>query len=110
MSRPITALALLAIGVTVLYSANLGHAPIYLHDAEVLFALHALSIARTLHDANGRLLPLYFQMSQIGGNVWFHPAIVYVTAAFLRVLPLSEWTVRLPTVLIGLIDVALMYA
>ena len=59
---PGTALAVLATCVFVLYAANLGHAPVYLHDAEVLFALHAHSIATSLRDTNGRLLPLYFQM------------------------------------------------
>jgi hypothetical protein len=50
-----------------LYAVRLGDAPIYLHDAEVQFALHAASIAQTAHDANGRFLPLYFQMPDIGG-------------------------------------------
>ena len=93
-----------------LYAWNLGRGPIYLHDAEVLFSLHAQAIATTLHDTNGRLLPLYFQMPPIGENVWFHPAIVYVTAPFLLVLPFTEWAVRLPSVCIGVIDVVLMYA
>lgn len=104
-----TALALGGVAVFALYGWNLGHAPIYLHDAEVLFALHAHSIATTAHDTNGRLLPLYLQMPSIGENVWFHPAVVYFTAPFLRVLPLSEWTVRLPSACIGVIDVVLMY-
>ena len=93
----------------VLYTANLGHAPIYLHEAEVLFALHAHSIATTLHDTNGRLLPLYFQMPEIGENVWFHPMVVYAMAPWLKVLPLSETAIRLPSVLVGLTDVVLIY-
>src|SRR5881398_602821 len=105
MSRPIGTLALLVAGVFVLYTAKLGHAPVYLHEAEVLFALHAQSIATTLHDTNGRLLPLYFQMPQIGPNVWFHPMVVYAMAPFLAVLPLSEAAIRLPSVLVGLVDV-----
>ena len=63
----------------------------------------------TLHDANGRFLPLYIQMPQIGTDTWFHPMLVYVTAVFLKVLPLSEWALRLPTVFVGLVDIALMY-
>ena len=103
------ALALLAAGVLVLYAADLGHAPIYLHDAEVLFALHAHAIAHTLRDTNGRLLPLYFQMPQIGGNVWFHPMVVYAMAFWLRIVPLSEAAIRFPTVLAALADVILIY-
>ena len=75
----------------------------------MLFALHARAIAQSLHDTNGRFLPLYFQMPQIGENVWFHPALVYFTAIFLKLLPLSEWTVRLPTVCIGIVNIILIY-
>ena len=51
---------LLLVAVCALYAIDLGRAPVYLHEAEVLFALHARSIATTAHDTNGRLLPLYF--------------------------------------------------
>ena len=83
--------------------------PIYLHEAEVLFALHAQSIATTLHDTNGRLLPLYFQMPQIGENVWFHPMMVYALAPFLGCCPYLKRSSGSPSVLIGLTDVILIY-
>ena len=102
-------LGLLLVAVCALYAIDLGHAPIYLHEAEVLFALHARAIATTAHDTNGRLLPLYFQMPSIGENVWFHPVIVYWMTPFLGVLPMTEWTVRLPSVLVGLFDLVLIY-
>lgn len=107
--RPPASAALLLAGAAILYAIDLGHAPIYLHEAEVLFALHAHSIATTLRDTNGRLLPLYFEMPQIGENVWFHPAIVYAMAPFLAVLPLSEAAIRLPSVIVGLLDLVLVY-
>src|SRR5262249_46455237 len=56
-------------------AVGLNRAPIYLHEAEILFALHAHAIATTGHDLYGRLLPLYFEMRPIGANVWFHPAL-----------------------------------
>jgi len=80
----------IASATLILYTIDLGRAPIYLHEAEILFALHAQSIATTAHDLYGRFLPVYFQMKPIGDNVWFQPAIVYFTALFLRVLPLTE--------------------
>jgi len=92
------------------YVWRLSDTPIYLHDAEVLFALHARALAATLHDANGRLLPLYIQMPQIGGDTWFHPMLPYVTAIFLKVLPLSEWSLRLPAVFVGVADLLLVGA
>jgi len=100
---------LLLVAACALYAIDIGRAPIYLHDAEVLFALHAHSIITTAHDTNGRLLPLYFKMPSIGENVWFHPVIVYWMAPFLGILPMSEWAVRLPSVFVGMIDLALIY-
>jgi hypothetical protein len=101
--------AALGAAAFVLYAARLEHTPIYLHDAEILFGLQAHALASTARDLSGRLLPLYFQMTPIGENVWFHPVIVYVTAAFLKTLPFAEWSVRLPSAAIGALDVALVY-
>jgi 4-amino-4-deoxy-L-arabinose transferase-like glycosyltransferase len=109
MPKPTAALAVLIAAALAIYSANIGHAPIYLHEAEVLFALHAQSIATTLHDTNGRLLPLYFQMPQLGENVWFHPMVVYAMVPWLEILPLSETAIRLPSVLVGLTNLILIY-
>ena len=103
------AIGALLLVTLVLYSLWLGYSPIYMHDAEVLFALHARSIAATLRDSNGTFLPLYFHMPAIGENVWFHPMIVYFSALFLRVLPFTDWSVRFPTVVVGTIDVLLVY-
>jgi 4-amino-4-deoxy-L-arabinose transferase-like glycosyltransferase len=100
----------LFVGTLLLYGTALTHSPPYLHEAEVLFALHAHAIATTAHDMYGRLLPLYFQMQPIGDNVWFHPALVYVTAAFLKVLPYTEWAIRLPSVFVAATSVVLLYA
>ncbi len=108
-SRHRVALGAVLAGTLVLYSARLGYSPIYMHDAEVLFALHARSIAATLRDTNGTFLPLYFHMPSIGENVWFHPMIVYFSALFLKVLPFSEWSVRFPSAVVGTIDVFLIY-
>jgi 4-amino-4-deoxy-L-arabinose transferase-like glycosyltransferase len=95
-----------AVGVLLTYAACLGSSPIYLHHDEVFFARQASSIADTGRDLNGRLLPLYFQIS---GRVWFHPVLVYAMAPFLKVLPLTEWSIRLPTVAVGVLNIVLVY-
>jgi len=97
---------LIGLAVFCLYAARLAYSPAYLHHDEVFFALQAHAIASTAHDVRGRLLPIYFQVSD---EVWFQPAAVYLTALFLKILPLSEWSVRLPSVVIGTADVVLMY-
>src|SRR3954463_8166403 len=105
LSRARVAVGALLVLTLALYSLWLGYSPVYMHDAEVLFALHARSIAATLRDTNGTFLPLYFHMPSIGANVWFHPMIVYLTAIVLKVAPFTEWSVRFPSVVVGTVDV-----
>jgi 4-amino-4-deoxy-L-arabinose transferase-like glycosyltransferase len=88
-----------------LYVSFIVRSPVFLNNDEAVFAVQAHAIASTLHDNNGRLLPLYFQ---IHSTVWYQPAIVYLMAAFFTVLPVAEWSVRLPTVLVAMIDIALI--
>jgi 4-amino-4-deoxy-L-arabinose transferase-like glycosyltransferase len=99
-----TALFIITLG---LYAAALDHSPIYLTHDEVVFALHAESIATTGRDRTGRFLPLYFQVLL---DYWAQPVLIYVTALFLKVLPLTEASIRLPSAVVGAINVALLYA
>jgi 4-amino-4-deoxy-L-arabinose transferase-like glycosyltransferase len=101
----VLSMAGLALGVLSLYTWGLGRT-LPLHYDEVYFAIHAHAIATTGHDANGRLLPVYFEATS---GSWFQPAVVYFTALFLKVMPLSETTLRLPTVVVALLDVILIY-
>ena len=65
-------------------------------------------MATTGRALNGTLFPLYFQAGTF--NSWFMPVIYYSMAAALQVLPLAEWSIRVPTVLFGLLSIALTYA
>src|SRR5437867_4469478 len=98
-------LTLLLAGTLVLYASFLARSPIYLNNDETVFAIQAHAIATTAHDELGRLLPLYFNILP---GVWYQPIIVYVMALFLTVLPVAEWAVRLPTVVIAVADVGLL--
>ena len=102
-------LVLFALAVQIVYAVGLGHTPAHLHRDEVDIALQAQSIATSGRDLDGRLLPLYFRMHNLGPNVWFHPLIVYVTAVFLWFLPFTEAALRFPTTVIATLDVVLMY-
>ena len=99
------ALVLVA-GTALLYANRLACAPIYLTHDEVNFSLQAISIARTGHDLNGRFLPLYFSEPEFAAGR--DPLMIYATALALQVLPISEWAVRLPTALVGVLNVGLM--
>src|SRR5205809_2718599 len=99
-------IAAVLVAAAVLYSARLNRVPPFLSTDETAFALQAHSIATTLHDENGRFLPLYFQIFE---NAWFHPALVYAMVPVLAVLRPTPWAVRLPTVLIALTNILLVY-
>jgi 4-amino-4-deoxy-L-arabinose transferase-like glycosyltransferase len=99
-------LAGLVICSALLYGQRLAYAPPHLEIDEVLIAVDAHSIATTGRDLRGERLPLY---SQTAEHSWYQPLVIYVTALALSVLPFSEWAVRVPTVCIAIVDIALMY-
>jgi 4-amino-4-deoxy-L-arabinose transferase-like glycosyltransferase len=98
--------AAIAAGVLCLYLPNLGRVPPYLHHDEVFFANQAHAIASTGRDTDGRLLPLSFEVYP---GSWFQPILVYFTALFLKVLPLSESAGRVRSAGGGAIVAALVY-
>ncbi len=108
MNPRVRALALITvmIAAAVLYTVRLNDVPSFLSSDETAFALQAHAIATTAHDQNGRLLPLYFQMME---NVWFHPGLVYLMAPVLTVVRPLPWAVRLPTVMIALSNILLVF-
>lgn len=104
MKSVIFVLGLLA--VIVLYSAFLNVTPVHFNQDELGFSLNARSIAKTGLDENGRFFPIYFWHL---GVMWSTPIIVYLTAIVLSFLPLSEVAIRAPSVIIGVIDIVLIY-
>lgn len=90
-----------------LYATRLGYAPPYLMHDESKFALQAISIATTGHDLTGRLLPIFFTEPEFPPGR--DPAVIYLTAAALTFLPVSEANVRLPIALLGVVNVVLMF-
>src|SRR5262245_35581401 len=98
------AVAVLVVVTALVYTIAIDYSPAHLGWDELFFGLNAHSIATTGRDIHGRFLPLYFQMS---GNIWYQPMIVYATAALFRIAPVNEITLRLPTAIVGVIDVAL---
>ncbi len=105
--RTVAIAVLLATSVATLYVTRLGFAPVYLMHDESQFALQAQSIAATGHDLSGRRLPLYFTEPEFPAGR--DPVIIYATAVVLKVLPLSESSVRLATALTGVLNVVLMF-
>jgi 4-amino-4-deoxy-L-arabinose transferase-like glycosyltransferase len=97
-----------------LYTWGLDRAPVYIGGDEAHFASHAHAIATTGRDLNGTRLPLFVQVTDLlvpnnSTRIWYQPALFYLLAIDLRLLPFDEVSVRLPTALIGVLNVWLMY-
>jgi 4-amino-4-deoxy-L-arabinose transferase-like glycosyltransferase len=108
---------LLAIGlalVTLLYTYGLDRAPAYIGGDEAQFVSHAHAIATTGEDLNGTRLPLFIKITDLlvpnhSSRIWYQPVLFYLLALDFRVLPVNEWTTRLPTTLIAIANIVLVY-
>ena len=105
-TRELALAAVLVVALVAIYTTRLGFAPIYLVHDEVNFSLQAVSVADSGRDLNGRLLPVYFSEPEFTAGR--DPMMIYATAVVLQVLPLSESAVRLPTALVGVLNVLLV--
>ncbi len=113
---------LLAAAITVLaaiYVYGLGHAPVYLGGDEAHFGVHGYAIAQDGRNLDGMRFPLFVNLWDPLGdqqpfdlkNRWYQPMLFYITALELTVLPLNEWTLRLPVALIaGVLNPLLIFA
>ncbi len=89
-----------------LYSSFLDRTPVHLNQDELGFSLNAYAVAKSGYDENGRFFPLYFWHL---GEMWATPIITYITSLFLLFLPISETVIRLPSVFVGILNIALVY-
>ncbi len=95
----------------VLYTWRLGDTPTYISPDEAIIAVDAHSLATTGKDIHGTTLPLYFliQLPKSERTGWFTPVIFYLSAAVQLVLPFSEWSVRIPSVIVGMTNLVLVF-
>jgi 4-amino-4-deoxy-L-arabinose transferase-like glycosyltransferase len=110
---------LLALLTAALYTWRLGDAPVYMGVDEMVFAVNGHAIATTGRDYYaGRFLPLFTEYNlpyvspqgKRGARVgWVAPLISYAIALSVKVLPFSEATIRLPTAIVGIVDVVLIF-
>jgi hypothetical protein len=92
-----------------LYVWGLDNAPVYLGGDEAHFAVHGAAIARDGRNLDGMRFPLFVNLWDPKGDQtptdlqsrWYQPMLFYITALELRLLPLTETTLRLPTALIA---------
>lgn len=79
--------------------------PVSISWDEAAIGYNAYSIAQTGRDEYGKKLPLLFQSF----NDYKLPGYVYLDAAVVKVLGFSDFTVRLPSAIAGVIAVFVIY-
>jgi len=84
---------------------QLGSLPISLFGDEIDAGYQAWSLATTLCDYRGHFLPTYIQSL----SEWRAPFLMYVTAPFVGLLGPSAFSVRLPSALLGVASIYLIY-
>lgn len=98
--------AVIAVASTLLYAHRLDFAPPDIQIDEAIISINAHQIATTGRDLRGERLPLYAQTAE---HSWYQPLVIYLTAAALTVLPLNEWSIRLPAIGMAVLAIVLMY-
>ena len=98
MKKLIIILIILLSAVTRLY--HLSVVPPSLYWDETSLGYNALSISQTLHDEHGEFLPL---TRFIAFGDYKPPGYIYLDAIFIKLLGPSEFAVRLPSALSGIL-------
>lgn len=72
---------------------------------EAAFGVNAYYLANYGRDEYGKFLPMYFR--SFGDDK--HPVHIYITSLFVKMLGLTEFSVRLPSALFGIFSVLLIF-
>ena len=79
--------------------------PVSLNQDEAVNGYDAYSLMMTTRDHHGNFMPVMLQSF----DDWASSAITYLTIPFVKVLGLSEFSIRLPIALLGVGAVILIY-
>jgi 4-amino-4-deoxy-L-arabinose transferase-like glycosyltransferase len=109
---------LLAAVVAAVYLLDLARTPVYVGGDEAHFGVIGHALAETGRTLHGDRLPIFINLADPQGpaedlpwrSTWYQPLLFYLVAAVLKILPLSEASVRLPTASVGgILNPLLMY-
>jgi 4-amino-4-deoxy-L-arabinose transferase-like glycosyltransferase len=110
---PVTICAVL-VGTCALYFHALKSVPVVVAVDEARFALHAHSLVTRGTDLAGNRWPLFFHITDplnpaTDSDTWWQPALFYLVAGVFRFAPPAGWSLRLPTTILAVVNVMLMY-
>jgi 4-amino-4-deoxy-L-arabinose transferase-like glycosyltransferase len=102
------------VGSCALYFRGLDTAPAVVAVDEARFGLHAHSIVMHGTDLTGHRVPLFFHITDplnpaSDSDTWWQPALFYLLAAVFRFVPPTAWSLRLPTAILAIVNVILVY-
>jgi 4-amino-4-deoxy-L-arabinose transferase-like glycosyltransferase len=97
-----------------LYFHALDTVPVVVAVDEARFGLHGDSIATRGADLAGNRWPLFFHITDplhqfTDSDIWWQPALFYLVAGVFRFVPPSEWSLRLPTTILAIVNVILIF-
>lgn len=98
-------LVLIIITASILRFYKLGGVPLSLSWDEAAVGYNAWTIANYGRDEYGNFLPLYFHSFADDK----HPVHIYLTAFFVKLFGLNEFTTRFPAALFGVLNVILIF-
>lgn len=114
VAPPRWTIAVALVGAAFLYTYGLDRGPAYIGGDEAHFVAHAQSIAQTGRDLNGTRWPLFVKITDLlvpnnSSRIWYQPVLFYLLALDFRYFQVSEWSARLPTTSIAVLDLWLVY-
>lgn len=97
-----------------IYFHALDSVPVVVAVDEARFGLHAHSIVTRGTDLAGNRLPLFFHITDplnptADSTTWWQPALFYLVALVFRVVEPAAWSLRLPTTILAIVNVILVY-
>jgi len=98
----LVAIIILAIGLRVY---KIDQVPPAISWDEAAFGVNASYLANYGKDEYGKSFPLFFK--SFGDDK--HPVHIYITAIFVKILGLSEFSIRLPAAIFGTLNVLFLY-
>lgn len=98
-------LVIIILLASILRLYKLGEYPIHITNDEAALGYNAYSIAKTARDEHGVLLPVVFKSF----GDWKPGLYVYLTVPFVAVFGLSEVTTRIPSALMGILAIFLIF-
>ena len=105
MAKALKTLGLIAI--LLLLSFRLLQTPGGLTVDEASFGYNGVLLSKTLHDENGKYLPLF--VLSIAGHDWRQPITQYFITGFFKLLPPSSFTLRFTSVIVATVSAWLLY-